>query len=137
MKALDAKYSMPAMLFILQNGQCFKKDLYSVVTSPNTLDKLLDILQDAGLITMKEEMKGRRTYLISLSATGRRVAKKLKEIDGLLSKQTEVRRELTILELIASFETLRNINGHMGMCNSMTLVFCRILPLPSTMCPIV
>ena len=89
MKALDAKYSMSAMLFILQNGQCFKKDLYSVVTSPNTLDKLLDILQDAGLITMKEEMKGRRTYLISLSslsATGRRVAKKLKEIDGLLSK---------------------------------------------------
>ena len=89
MKALDAKYSMSAMLFILQNGQCFKKDLYSVVTSPNTLDKLLDILQDAGLITMKEEMKGRRTYLISLSslsATGRRVAKKLKEIDGLSSK---------------------------------------------------
>ncbi|MBX8638322.1 MAG: hypothetical protein KIY11_08225, partial [Thermoplasmata archaeon] len=67
--------------------QCFKKDLYSVVTSPNTLDKLLDILQDAGLITMKEEMKGRRTYLISLSATGRRVAKKLKEIDGQLSKR--------------------------------------------------
>ena len=87
MKALDAKYSMSAMLFILQKGQCFKKDLYSVVTSPNTLDKLLDILQDAGLITMKEEMKGRRTYLISLSATGRRVAKKLKEIDGQLSKR--------------------------------------------------
>ena len=86
MKALDAKYSMSAMLFILQNGQCFKKDLHSVVTRPNTLDKLLDILQDAGLITMKEEMKGRRTYLISLRATGRRVAKKLKEIDGLLSK---------------------------------------------------
>ena len=84
MKALDAKYSMSAMLFILQNGQCFKKDLYSAVTSPNTLDKLLDILQDAGLITMKEEMKGRRAYLISLSATGKRVAKKLKEIDGIL-----------------------------------------------------
>ena len=25
MKALDAKYSMSAMLFILQKGQCFKK----------------------------------------------------------------------------------------------------------------
>jgi hypothetical protein len=48
MRALDAKYSISVMLFILQNGQCFKKDLYSVVTSPNTLDKLLDILQDAG-----------------------------------------------------------------------------------------
>ena len=58
-----------------------------IVISPNTLDKLLDILQDAGLITMKEEMKGRRTYLISLSATGRRVAKKLKEIDGQLSRR--------------------------------------------------
>ena len=86
MKALDGKYSMSAMLFILQKGQCLKKDLYSVVTSPNTLDKLLHILQDAGLITMKEEMQDRRTYLISLSATGRRVAKKLKDIDGLLSK---------------------------------------------------
>jgi DNA-binding PadR family transcriptional regulator len=74
------------MLFILQKGQCFEKYLYSVVTSPNTLDKLLDMLQDAGLIDMKEEMQGRRTYLISLSATGGRVVKKLREIDGLLSK---------------------------------------------------
>jgi DNA-binding MarR family transcriptional regulator len=86
MKALDTKYSMSVLLFVSEKGQCFKKDLYSVVTSPNTLDKLLDSLQDAGLIAMKEEIRGRRTYLITLTATGKRVTKKLKEIDGILSK---------------------------------------------------
>ena len=86
MKALDTKYSMSVLLFLSERGQCFKKDLYSVVTSPNTLDKLLDSLQDAGLIAMKEEIRGRRTYLITPTATGKRVAKKLKEIDGMLSK---------------------------------------------------
>ena len=86
MKALDTKYSMSVLLFLSERGQCFKKDLYGVVTSPNTLDKLLDHLQAAGLITMKEEILGRRTYLITLTSTGKRVAKKLKEIDGLLNK---------------------------------------------------
>ncbi len=56
MKALDAKYSISVILFILQKGERFKKDLYNFVTSPNALNKLLDILQEAELITMKEEM---------------------------------------------------------------------------------
>ena len=42
------------------------------------------------------------------------------------------------MERIASFETLRNINGNMGTCNSMTLVFFaaffRFLLLCALMC---
>ena len=86
MKALDAKYSMSLLLFLSERNWCFKKDLYSVVTSPNTLDKLLDHLQTAGLITMKEEILGRRTYMITLTLKGKKVAKKLKDIDFMLSK---------------------------------------------------
>ncbi len=86
MKALDSKYSMSVLLFLSERDQCFKKDLYGVVTSPNTLDKLLDHLQTAGLITMKEEILGRRTYLITLTSTGKRVANKLREIDGMVNK---------------------------------------------------
>lgn len=86
MKALDTKYSVSALLFLSERYQCFMKDLYSVATRPNTLDKLLGGLQTAGLVAMKEEMRGRRTYLITLTPTGKRVAKKLKETDGMLNR---------------------------------------------------
>ena len=46
---------------------------------------MLDELKKSGLIEMVEEMKGRRTYTITLTAKGRNVARKLKELDSAIS----------------------------------------------------
>ena len=85
MKILDMKYSMSVILSIHDAGQCLKKDLLKIVKSPSTLNDLLDELKESGLIQMVEEMKGRRTYTITLTAKGKSVAKKLKELDSLAS----------------------------------------------------
>lgn len=86
MKPLDLKYSMSVLLSISERGQCFKKDLYGVVSSPNTLDKLLEDLRREKLIEIREEMRGRRTYYITLTPKGKQVARKLKEIDLMLRR---------------------------------------------------
>ncbi len=85
MRALDSKYSMSVMLSISEMESCYKKDLFRIVTSPNTLDKLLTDLQKARLIEMREEIQRRRVYHITLTGKGRSVVKKLKEIDNLLN----------------------------------------------------
>ncbi len=85
MKILDMKYSMSVILSIQDAGQCQKKDLLRIVKSPSTLNDLLDALKETGLIEMVEEMKGRRTYTITLTAKGKSVARKLKELDSSIS----------------------------------------------------
>ena len=86
MRALDLKYAMSVLLSISERGQCLKKDLYGTVSSPNTLDKLLGDLRSEKLIEMREEIRGRRTYYIALTPKGKKVVRKLKEIDFILSR---------------------------------------------------
>jgi len=51
------------------------------VKSSGTMDKLLPKLEAEGLISMKEEILGRRTYLVSLTDKGQAVAEQLKKAE--------------------------------------------------------
>ena len=67
---MDSKYSTSVLISILDMGPWIKNDLLGIVKSPNTLDKLLDGLKVARLIELKVEIRGRRTYFITLTPKG-------------------------------------------------------------------
>lgn len=58
-----------------------KHELFDVVTSNQTLDKLLDALEGDGYITKKLSEYGRRTYEITLTPKGHAVAEQLKRAE--------------------------------------------------------
>jgi len=79
-KTLSEKHAVSVILGIYDAGEVRKMQIMDFGPSINTIDALLNILSGDDLIAMREEMKGRRTFLISLSEKGRRVAEKLSEI---------------------------------------------------------
>jgi len=58
------------------------------------MDKLLPKLEAEGLISMKEEILGRRTYLVSLTDKGQAVAEQLKKAEQ-VAKGGEISEFLT------------------------------------------
>ena len=79
-KTLSEKHAVSVLLGIFDNGEVRKMQIMDFGPSINTIDALLNVLSQDDLIVMKEEMKGRRTFLISLSDKGKKVAEKLNEI---------------------------------------------------------
>ena len=75
------KYYVPVLRYLLEHGTVKKYDLRHIVKSSGTMDKLLPKLEAEGLISMKEEILGRRTYLVSLTDKGQAVAEQLKKAE--------------------------------------------------------
>jgi DNA-binding MarR family transcriptional regulator len=92
------KYYVPVLRFLLEHGTVKKYDLRVIVKSSGTMDKLVPMLEAEGLITVKEEMLGRRTYLVSLTPKGRQVAEQLKRAEeaakGVVINEQEGRAEI-------------------------------------------
>ena len=76
---LAKKHVATILLFLLEHNTVKKTDLVSIIHSNNSVDKLINELNTEGFISVKKEFAGRNTYYISLTATGRFVAEKVKE----------------------------------------------------------
>jgi DNA-binding MarR family transcriptional regulator len=79
-KALSEKHSVSVLLGLLDNGEVSKMRIMKFGPSINSIDALLEILKREDLISVKEERRGRRVFLISLTEKGRKVAEILDSI---------------------------------------------------------
>lgn len=73
-KALSEKHAVSVILGIYDRGEVKKMQIMDFGPSINTIDALLAILKDEGIVTMREEMQGRRVFFISLTEKGKRIA---------------------------------------------------------------
>ena len=73
-KALSEKHAVAVILGIYDSGEVRKMQIMDFGPSINTIDALLITLMEEGIVTMREEMRGRRVFLISLTEKGRRIA---------------------------------------------------------------
>ena len=73
-KALSEKHAVSVILGIFDSGEVKKMQIMDFGPSINTIDALLKTLADEGIISVREEMQGRRLFLISLTEKGKRVA---------------------------------------------------------------
>ena len=79
-KTLSEKHAVSVIMGIYDNGEVRKMQIMDFGPSINTIDALLNALMSEGLVSMREEMKGRRTFYVSLTEKGKKVGKKLDEI---------------------------------------------------------
>ncbi len=79
-KALSEKNAVSVILGIYDRGEVKKMQIMDFGPSINTIDALLSILKDEGIVTMREEMQGRRVFFISLTEKGKRIASILDSI---------------------------------------------------------
>ncbi|MCW6170147.1 MAG: hypothetical protein LVQ96_03155 [Thermoplasmatales archaeon] len=80
MKALSEKHAVLVLLGLLDSGEVSKMTIMKFGPSINTIDALLDTLKKEDLLSVKEERRGRRVFLISLTEKGRKVAEILDSI---------------------------------------------------------
>lgn len=83
---LEEKHMVSTILFLYGREGCMKTELYTNVSSNPKMPMKLDRLEEAGLI-MQMQTEGSRAVVLSLTETGRKVARSLQEIDGILEKE--------------------------------------------------
>ena len=86
MDALDFRYAKSVILKLLEKDTFMKSELFKIVSSNQTLDKLLDALEKDGYVTKISSKYGRRTYSISLTDKGRTAAEQLKRMDEVAAR---------------------------------------------------
>lgn len=75
---LSRQDAIEVLIYLLENDSSKKTDLQSVATM-HTVENLLPLLENEDLIEIREEFIGRRTYIISLTVKGRKVADQLRK----------------------------------------------------------
>ena len=99
MDVLDFRYAKSVILKLLEKDTFMKSELFKIVSSNQTLDKLLDALEKDGYVTKISSNYGRRTYSISLTDKGRTVAEQLKKAEevasGIVIHEDEGRIEIS------------------------------------------
>jgi DNA-binding MarR family transcriptional regulator len=86
---LSHKYATTILLYLLDNGSSKKTDLQQVSTM-HTIDKLLPLLENSGLISIEEQRLGRRIYAIQLTDKGKRIAEGLKKAEQAVYSQEDL-----------------------------------------------
>ena len=81
MTSLDLRYAHSVLKKLTEKDAFMKYELFDIVTSNQTLDKLLNGLEKDEYIVKKLSTYGRRTYEISLTPKGRIVAENLAHLE--------------------------------------------------------
>jgi predicted transcriptional regulator len=81
---LSQRYAVPVLVALLEKKCMRKYDLTEVISNGSTIDKILRILEEAGLVTLEERVEGRRTIRVCLTEKGIEVAKHLRNAEKLL-----------------------------------------------------
>lgn len=89
---LSRQDSIEVLVYLLENDNSKKTDLQSVTTM-HTVENLLPLLENEDLIAIKEEFIGRRTYVISLTEKGRKVASQLKKAQQVASGNYQIEEQ--------------------------------------------
>lgn len=71
LRVLEGAHTMSILLFVYENPECLKTDVYKGVTRNQSLPKRLEGLEAAGLLVLEE---GRSSTRIRLTEKGERVA---------------------------------------------------------------
>lgn len=95
MDPLNLKYSKGILIALLEKGKVNKKVLQPYASNTNTLDDVLDALEQSNLISKKQDVIGRRVYEISLTSKGIAVAKQLQKADDISHDKITESRFLT------------------------------------------
>ena len=104
MESLSEKYSTLLLSYLLSKEKFLKTDLQVVVTNIQTLDKLLNKFQNDNLIKIEKKIIGRRTFEISLTDKGRRVAEQLKKAEDMVNSPAIEGNKLDDLDLTMTDE---------------------------------
>ena len=96
MDPLNLKYSKGILIALLEKGKVNKKVLQPYASNTNTLDDVLDALEQSNLISKKQDVIGRRVYEISLTPKGIAVAKQLQKADEIASGAAIPKESITI-----------------------------------------
>ncbi len=104
MDSLSEKYSNTLLSFLLSKEKFLKTDLQVVVTNIQTLDKLLNKFQNDNLIKIEKKIIGRRTFEISLTDKGRKVAEQLKKAEEIANSPTIEIKDMDELDLTMTDE---------------------------------
>lgn len=83
-RALCDAHSIPVILHLDENGPWMKTEVYAAVGRNANMPDKLRRLEAAGLLTMEHRPEWRST-LVGLTETGARVARILREIDGMMA----------------------------------------------------
>ena len=75
------KHSIETLIFLRKNEPIVFADLSEIISGPQTYRRIVDKLVEAGYVTKKERIKGRREIEISLTSTGRMLADSLDNLN--------------------------------------------------------
>ena len=103
--ALNHKFANSVLRFLYEaSGPVKKSSLNSIVNNPYTLTRLLESLSSEGFINYFVNEFGRKSYSISLTDKGRRVAEQLKKAQEIANSPTIEIREMDDLDLTMTDE---------------------------------
>lgn len=83
---LEEKHMVSIIMYLAENDGCKKTDLYSGVSRNGRMPLKLEMLEDAGIITMD---RGSKTVLIRMTEVGREVAGQLRALESVLSSTVQ------------------------------------------------
>jgi DNA-binding MarR family transcriptional regulator len=79
--AIEERHASEILLFLLERGEIKKTDLLKVVSSSDSLSRVLRILNEDGFINIETKIAGRKIIHINLTPKGRAVAEQIKKAD--------------------------------------------------------
>jgi hypothetical protein len=74
---LSERYVVSILIHILENGEVICSDLDSIIKSPTTRNDIVKRVAASRLLTIRTVTKPRKTYFLSLTANGERIARVL------------------------------------------------------------
>ena len=75
------KHASSVLSFLSKEGTVKKGGLLEIISSSSTIDRTIEKLKVAGLVSIEEKILGRRIIYISLTPKGRSVAEQLKRAE--------------------------------------------------------
>lgn len=102
MEVLDRSYAKSVLLNLLdKGGSSNKSDLRTVASNWRTISDVVDELAKEELVSVKEEIVGRRVFVIELTERGRAVAEQLRRAQQVaLGKKVKFRDKFAIISYI-------------------------------------
>jgi len=83
---LSEKYFADVVLMMLDSGTVICGDIEKIVSSPRSRELLIRSMKAAGIVTVIKKEKPRKTYYITLTNLGKKVAGHIKDAQSALDE---------------------------------------------------
>ena len=120
MDSIDLKYAKSILIELSKKKVSKKIDLSSVIKSHQVLDNLLSSLKEDGYISINETKIGHKTYSVTLTLKGKKMAEQLKKaVDIANSPTVEIKKmdehDLTMTDEEAEMTKNLNLRFHINL----------------------